>query len=51
MTITEFKKLFDKLLLENKCPTEEIVKKKYYFPVNQLKVKLKNNVFNYKIIL
>lgn len=37
-TVAEFKKLFIKFLQENKCPTEEIVKKKYYFPVSQLKV-------------
>lgn len=38
-TISEFKQLFDKFLRENKCPTGEIVKKKYYFPVDQLKVR------------
>ncbi|XP_060840353.1 nucleolar complex protein 4 homolog B [Rhopalosiphum padi] len=36
-SVAEFKKLFEKFLQENKCPTGEIVKKKYYFPVDQLK--------------
>lgn len=38
-TVAVFKTLFDEFKQENKCPTEEIVKKKYYFPVNRLKVK------------
>lgn len=39
-SIADFKKLFNNFLRENKCPTEEIVKKKYYFPLNQLKVRI-----------
>lgn len=38
--VMELKKLFNMFLQENKCPTEEIVKKKYYFPVDQLKVRI-----------
>lgn len=47
-TVAEFTKLFDELLRENKCPTEKIVKKKYYFPVNRLKVRIRNNMSNLK---
>lgn len=48
-TISEFKQLFDKFLRENKCPTGEIVKKKYYFPVDQLKVSSFSKI--YKLII
>lgn len=39
-TVAELKKMLIKFIRENKCPTEELVKKKYYFPVNQLKVRI-----------
>ncbi|XP_025407658.1 nucleolar complex protein 4 homolog B isoform X1 [Sipha flava] len=35
--VADLKKQFNTFLRENKCPTGEIVKKKYYFPVNRLK--------------
>lgn len=45
-SVTEFKKLFEKFLRENKCPTGEIVKKKYYFPVDQLRVRTFSKIYN-----
>lgn len=39
-TVAEFKTLFEQFKTEKKCPTEEIVKKMYYFPVNRLKVRI-----------
>lgn len=44
-SVTEFKKLFETFLRENKCPTGEIVKKKYYFPVDQLKVRTFSKIY------
>jgi hypothetical protein len=38
--VADLKKQFNTFLRENKCPTGEIVKKKYYFPVNRLKVSI-----------
>jgi len=48
-TVPEFKKLFDKFIRENKFPTGEIVKKKYYFPLDQLKVITFSKI--YKLII
>lgn len=50
-SVTEFKKLFEKFLRENKSPTGEIVKKKYYFPVDQLKVRTFSKIYNLLINL
>jgi len=40
VTIADFEKLFKTFLRENKYPTGQIIKKQYYFPVDQLKVRV-----------
>lgn len=37
-TVAEIRKLLEQFLGENKTPTAEIIKKKYYFPIDRLEV-------------